>query len=75
MPGSLGVQEGGGVYIFHILKLDMSAGLTLMLLKRVRELVFAALGLSLASWLGVDKRSADSHVSEEGSASAVDSST
>jgi uncharacterized protein (TIRG00374 family) len=75
LPGSLGVQEGGGVYIFHILKLDMSAGLTLMLLKRVRELVFAALGLSLASWLGVDKRSADSHVSEEGSASAVDSST
>jgi len=74
LPGSLGVQEGGGVYIFHILKLDMSVGLTLMILKRVRELVFAALGLSLASWLGVNKRT-DIHETEEESAPTVDSST
>ncbi|MDA0838930.1 MAG: flippase-like domain-containing protein [Planctomycetota bacterium] len=73
LPGSLGVQEGGGVYIFHILSLEMSTGLTLMILKRVRELVFAALGLSLASWLGVYK-SEDSSESEEKSPPTFDSS-
>jgi uncharacterized protein (TIRG00374 family) len=72
LPGSLGVQEGGGVYIFHILKFDMSAGLTLMLLKRVRELIFAALGLSLASWLGVGKRSNEPLEVKEESAPAAD---
>ncbi|MBI2194518.1 MAG: flippase-like domain-containing protein [Planctomycetes bacterium] len=49
IPGGVGVQESGGVLIFRILSLNPASGLTLILLKRVRELGFTLLGLCLAS--------------------------
>ena len=47
VPGTLGVQEAGGMLIFGILGLPPELGLALMLLKRVREIGFSALGLAL----------------------------
>jgi putative membrane protein len=45
IPGSLGVQEAGGVFLCRLLGLDEGAGLTLMTLKRVREAVYNLIGL------------------------------
>ena len=45
IPGSLGVQDAGGVYLCHLLGLDAGAGLTLMALKRLREAVLNLVGL------------------------------
>lgn len=53
IPSSIGIQEGGAVLIFKILHLDPTAGLTFMLLKRVRELLFTAVGLCLVSHLSL----------------------
>jgi putative membrane protein len=47
VPGTLGVQEAGGMLIFGLLGLRPELGLALMLLKRVREIGFSALGLAL----------------------------
>ena len=45
IPGSLGVQEAGGVFLCRLLGIDEGAGLTLMALKRVREAVYDLIGL------------------------------
>ncbi len=45
IPGSLGVHEGGGILIFRILGMEGGAGLTLMVIKRIREIVFNLIGL------------------------------
>ena len=45
IPGGLGVQEAGGVFLCRLLGLDEGAGLTLMALKRVREAVYNLIGL------------------------------
>ena len=63
-PGSIGVQEGGGVVIFEILEMDRATGFALMLLKRVRELVFTGCGLLLVSYFGVGKQSVDEDAAE-----------
>jgi uncharacterized membrane protein YbhN (UPF0104 family) len=47
VPATLGVQEAGGMLIFGLLGLRPELGLALMLLKRVREIGFSALGLAL----------------------------
>ncbi len=47
VPATLGVQEAGGMIIFGILGLPPELGLTLMLLKRVREIGYSVLGLAL----------------------------
>ncbi|MBI3770950.1 MAG: flippase-like domain-containing protein [Deltaproteobacteria bacterium] len=52
VPAALGVQEAGGMLIFGLLGLPPDLGLTLMLLKRVREMGFNALGLALLARLG-----------------------
>jgi hypothetical protein len=51
IPGTLGVQEAGGMVIFRLLGLPAELGLVLMLLKRVREVGFSLLGLALLTWL------------------------
>lgn len=53
IPGGVGVQEGGGVVIFRILGLPEATGMALILLKRVRELFFTAIGLCLLSYFGL----------------------
>jgi uncharacterized membrane protein YbhN (UPF0104 family) len=45
IPGAVGVQEAGGVYLCRLLGLSDGAGLTLMVLRRVREMVFNGVGL------------------------------
>ncbi len=47
IPATLGVQEAGGMLIFGLLGLRPELGLALMLLKRVREIGFSALGFAL----------------------------
>jgi hypothetical protein len=51
IPGTLGVQEAGGMVIFGLLGFAPELGLALMLLKRVRELGFNVLGLGLLTRL------------------------
>jgi uncharacterized protein (TIRG00374 family) len=45
IPGAVGVQEAGGVYLCRLLGLDDSVGLTLMALRRGREMLFNFVGL------------------------------
>lgn len=47
IPGALGVQEAGGVFLCRLLGLDDGAGLTLMALKRAREAVYNLVGLAV----------------------------
>ena len=51
VPGTIGVQEAGGMVIFGLLGLPPQLGLAMMLLKRVRELGFNLLGLALLARL------------------------
>jgi uncharacterized protein (TIRG00374 family) len=51
IPGTLGVQEAGGMVIFSLLGLLPELGLAMMLLKRVREIGFNLLGLGLLTRL------------------------
>jgi putative membrane protein len=51
IPGTLGVQEAGGMVIFGLLGLPPELGLALMLMKRIREVGFNVLGLGLLTRL------------------------
>jgi len=53
IPASLGAQEGGLVGIFLAFGLDAGAGLSFGVIRRVRELVWVAIGYGvLAAWGG-----------------------
>ncbi len=52
VPATIGVQEAGGMLIFGLLGLPPDLGLTLMLLKRVRELGYSVLGFALLARFG-----------------------
>jgi len=45
IPGTLGVQEAGGVAAFALLGLDPRLGLAVMLLRRAREVLYGVVGL------------------------------
>lgn len=51
IPGTLGVQEAGGMMIFGLLGLPPDLGLAMMLLKRIREIGFNLLGIALLTRL------------------------
>jgi putative membrane protein len=51
IPGTLGVQEAGGMVIFRLLGLPPDLGLAMMLLKRVREIGFNVFGVALLTRL------------------------
>jgi len=51
VPAKIGTQEGGKVVIFALLGLTPAQGLAFGLLRRVRELAWAAVGLALLSRL------------------------
>ena len=51
IPAKIGTQEGGKVLIFTLLGLPPAQGLAFGLLRRVRELAWAAVGLTLLSRL------------------------
>lgn len=45
IPGALGVQEAGGVFLCRLLGIDEGAGFTLMAIKRIREAFYNLIGL------------------------------
>ncbi|MEW6297822.1 MAG: lysylphosphatidylglycerol synthase domain-containing protein [Thermodesulfobacteriota bacterium] len=47
IPGALGVQEAGGVFLCRLLGFDEGAGFTLMALKRAREAIYNLIGLAV----------------------------
>ena len=49
VPAKLGTQEGGKVLIFTVLGLDPARGLALGILRRIRELTWALIGLLILS--------------------------
>jgi glycosyltransferase 2 family protein len=49
VPAKLGTQEGGKVLIFTLLGLDPAKGLALGILRRIRELTWAGIGLLILS--------------------------
>jgi hypothetical protein len=49
VPGKVGTQEGGKVLIFSMLGLEAAKGLSLGILRRMRELIWAGIGL-LVLW-------------------------
>lgn len=49
VPGKVGTQEGGKVLIFTVLGLDPAMGLSMGILRRIRELTWALVGLLLLS--------------------------
>jgi len=46
VPGKIGTQEGGKVVLFAALGLNPARGLTVGVVRRIRELVYAGLGLA-----------------------------
>lgn len=51
VPAKIGTQEGGKVLIFTLLGLAPAQGLSFALLRRIRELTWAGIGLALLSTL------------------------
>lgn len=52
IPGALGVQEAGGVFLCRLLGIGEAAGLTLMALKRARETIYNLIGLAILARFG-----------------------
>ena len=51
VPAKVGTQEGGKVLLFSTLGLDPARGLTVGVVRRIRELAYAGLGLGVLAWL------------------------
>jgi hypothetical protein len=51
VPAKVGTQEGGKVLLFATLGLDPARGLTVGIVRRIRELIYAGLGLAILAWL------------------------
>jgi hypothetical protein len=58
VPMRIGAAEGGRVLVFRLLGFSAAAGLTLGLVRRIRELAWAAAGLAIYPWLASGDRSA-----------------
>jgi glycosyltransferase 2 family protein len=53
VPAKIGTQEGGKVALFAALGLDPVRGLTVGVVRRIRELSYAGLGLLVLGWLSL----------------------
>lgn len=51
VPGKVGTQEGGKVVLFAALGLNPARGLTVGVVRRIRELTYAGVGLAALGWL------------------------
>jgi uncharacterized protein (TIRG00374 family) len=56
IPASLGIQEGGNVFIFASVGLPPEAAMAFSLLRRMREWGWVAVGWLLVSWFGLAPR-------------------
>ncbi len=56
VPGSIGVQEGGQVWVFALFGFPKSIGLTFSILRRLREVVWIFVGLLFLSMVRSPKR-------------------
>lgn len=56
VPAKVGTQEGGKVLIFSVFGLDAGKGLAMGILRRVRELTWAGIGLLILSQMQGDVR-------------------
>jgi hypothetical protein len=52
VPAKVGTQEGGKVVLFAALGLNPARGLTVGVVRRIRELTYAGLGLIALGWAG-----------------------
>jgi uncharacterized protein (TIRG00374 family) len=57
VPAKMGTQEGGKFVVFRALGLDPAHGIALGLVRRLRELAWAAVGLALLGWMPRHARS------------------
>jgi len=55
IPGSLGVVEGGGILIFTSLGLSAEVGMAYSIFRRLRELIWAGMGLVILMLYGWNK--------------------
>ena len=51
VPMRIGAAEGGRVFVFRLLGFSAGVGLTLGLVRRMRELAWTVAGLSIYPWL------------------------
>jgi uncharacterized protein (TIRG00374 family) len=56
VPGSLGIQEGGSIFLFVSFGLPPGAAMAFSILRRLREVAWSAVGLILLSWHGHGQR-------------------
>lgn len=53
VPGQIGILEGGGALLFKLIGMDPVIGFSLELLRRCRKVLGIAIGIFIATWLGV----------------------
>jgi uncharacterized protein (TIRG00374 family) len=56
VPAKMGTQEGGKYLVFRALGLDPAHGIALGLIRRMRELAWAAVGLAVLGWMPREER-------------------
>ncbi len=71
VPAKVGTQEGGKVVLFAALGLDPARGLTVGVVRRIRELIYAGLGLAALGWLTARPASSSSSSSRTAAEAVV----
>jgi Lysylphosphatidylglycerol synthase TM region len=61
VPMRIGAAEGGRVFVFRLLGFSAEIGLTLGLVRRIRELVWTVAGLAIYPWLARVDKAAPGH--------------
>jgi hypothetical protein len=61
VPMRIGAAEGGRVFVFRLLGFSAEIGLTLGLVRRIRELTWTVAGLAIYPWLARVDRAAPGH--------------
>jgi len=57
-PVQLGVAEGGQALLFKLIGLDVAAGFTQAVVRRVKQLIYVVVGLSFLAWFSFRKSKA-----------------
>ena len=70
VPAKVGTQEGGKVVLFAALGLNPARGLTVGVVRRIRELAYAGLGLAALGWMTARAHAASAGLDSASSRSA-----